>query len=100
MRTYRLFQNGDGVQFVVAGHPLAGARGEIVGVERDGRYRVRVGRGLILCVFAHEIAPLLPPHIEEALKRAHLVQLAHLAVEIGDRDWFYEMTHRLSLLAK
>lgn len=86
-----LFQKGNFVQVIDEDHQLYGEIGEISSIGLQGRYLVKFVNGHEMVLKIQEIALWLGYDTDMKLRKAQLLQLQSLAVDLADKQWFEEI---------
>ena len=93
------FTKGDIVQIINEEHMFQGQVCQII-VCAMTRYLQHLSDGQKIWVSNYEISRQLGDEQERELYKAQLIQMQHLAVDLGDEQWFNEIRAKLDSLVE
>ncbi|MEW9669138.1 hypothetical protein [Ammoniphilus sp. 3BR4] len=96
MKTKVRFKKGDMVRVINPNNHFFDEVAEILMFDEfTNKYLLQFNNGYKCEMYHYDLVKYLSHKEQKALQKAHLFQLADLALNVNDRDWFERITKRL-----
>jgi uncharacterized protein YpiB (UPF0302 family) len=96
MQVKSRFKKGDMVKVINPNNHFYDEVAEILMFdEREGKYLLQFNNGYKCSMYPYDLVRHLSHKEQRKLQKAHLLQLADLALAWNDEDWFNKITKRL-----